>query len=136
MRIGELAEAVNLPTRTIRYYERRGLLAEPQRASNGYRVYDQQTMDRTRFICRAQAAGFTLAEIRSIIDIWAEGASPCSHVAELLEAKLDDVRQRRRQLAAVERVLKELIERGRSFDPADCRDEEICGMLTHPGGGS
>lgn len=129
MKIGELANQAGLPPRTIRYYERRGLLAPPERAPNGYRVYDQAAHDRLRFIGRAQAAGFTLAEIRGVIEIWAAGEAPCSHVAELLESKLGEVRGRRRELAAAERSLRDLLERGRSFDPGDCRDEDICGIL-------
>ncbi|MFV2038669.1 MAG: MerR family DNA-binding protein, partial [Acidimicrobiales bacterium] len=90
-----------MPTRTVRFYERRGLLPEPQRAANGYRVYDDATLSRLRFIRSTQAAGLTLAEIRSIIDIRDSGAAPCTHVDALLDAKLGEVRQRRQQLAVL-----------------------------------
>lgn len=132
MRIGELAHDAGLPSRTIRYYERRGLLAPPERAENGYRVYDEAARDRLRFIRRAQAAGFTLAEIRGVIEVWAEGEPPCAHVADLIESKLAEVRRRRRELAAAERGLSELLERGRNFDPENCRDADICGILAEP----
>lgn len=129
MRIGELADAAGLPTRTIRFYERRGLLPQPDRAPNGYRRYDEPTLSRLRFIRTAQAAGLTLAEIASVLGIRDEGQAPCSHVGGLLEAKLDEVRRRRRQLAALEKELVQLVERAESLDPADCQEGDVCHIL-------
>ena len=127
--IGELADAVGLPTRTVRFYERRGLLPQPQRAPNGYRVYDDAALSRLRFIRSTQAAGLTLAEIRSIIEIRDSGAAPCTHVDTLLDAKLSEVRQRRQQLAALEHELEQLVERSGQLDPADCTEGDICHIL-------
>jgi len=129
MLIGELADAVGLPTRTVRFYERRGLLPPPQRASNGYRVYDDAALSRLRFIRSTQAAGLTLAEIRSIIEIRDSGAAPCTPVDALLETKLSEVRQRRQQLAVFEHELEQLVERSRGLDPADCTEGDICHIL-------
>lgn len=129
MRIGELADAVGLPPRTVRFYERRGLLPEPSRAPNGYRLYEAAAVGRLRFIRTAQAAGLTLAEIGSVLGIRDEGTAPCSHVSALLDAKLDEVRQRQRQLAALEEELGQLIERSDRLDPADCREGDICHIL-------
>ncbi len=129
MLIGELADAVGLPTRTVRFYERRGLLPEPGRAANGYRVYDEATLGRLQFIRSAQAAGLTLAEIRGIIDIRDTGHAPCTHVGDLLGAKLVEIRQRREQLAGMERELEALLERSRRLDPANCGDDDICHVL-------
>lgn len=118
--IGELADAVGLPTRTVAFYERKGLLPEPQRAANGYRVYDEVTFGRLRFIRPAQSAGLSLAEIGSILDIRDTGQAPCTHVGDLLGVKLAEVRQRREQLAGRGRELEVLVERSRCLDPADC----------------
>ena len=109
MLIGELADAVGLPTRTVRFYERRGLLPQPQRAPNGYRVYDDAALSRLRFIRSTQTAGLTLAEIRSIIEISDSGAAPCTHVDALLDTKLTEVRQRRQDLAVLEHELEQLV---------------------------
>lgn len=129
MLIGELADAVGLPTRTVRFYERKGLLLEPQRAPNGYRVYDEVTLGRLRFIRSAQSAGLSLAEIGSILDIRDTGQAPCTHVGDLLGVKLAEVRQRREQLAGMERELEVLVERSRRLDPADCGQGDICHIL-------
>lgn len=130
MLIGQLADALDLPTRTIRFYERKGLLPEPQRADNGYRVYDDTTLARLRFIRTAQAAGLTLAEIASVIHVRDDGTAPCSHVDSLLETKLAEVRDRRRQLAALESELSQLLDRSRQLDPADCTAGEICHIFS------
>lgn len=127
--IGDLSEECGVPTQTIRFYEKRGLLPEPHRQPNGYRVYDKAAIDRIAFIRRAQGAGLTLAEIAGVLDVRAEGRTPCSHVSQLLDAKLSDVDVRMRELRTLRRELTALIDRGEQLDPADCTDGEICHIL-------
>lgn len=133
MRIGELAAAAEIPPETVRYYERRGLLAAPQRSANGYRTYDDIALNQLRFIRTAQAAGLTLAEIRSVIELRNAGTTPCSHVEALLADKLADVRERRQQLFVLEQELAQIIERSSTLDPADCRPDDICHVLATDG---
>ena len=130
MLIGQVADELDVPTRTIRFYERKGLLPEPERATNGYRIYDDTTIARLRFIRNAQAAGLTLAEIASIIHVRHDGTAPCSHVDTLLKTKLGEIRERRRQLTALETELTQLLERSSQLDPADCTAGEICHIFT------
>ncbi len=129
MRIGEAAAAAGVPTQTIRFYERRGLLPQPRRGTNGYREYDTSVLTRLAFIRSGQAAGLTLVEVASILDLRREGAVPCAHVHSLLETKLDDIRSRRRELAALEEELEGLISRSDRLDPADCTDVQICHII-------
>ena len=129
MRIGELAVASGHPTRTIRFYETRGLLPEPTRTANGYRVYIDADRDRLDFIRNAQCAGLTLAEIASIIRLRDDGTRPCSHVNELLDAKLADVQHRLDQLNQLRAELRLLVRRGRTLDPAECTTGDICHIL-------
>lgn len=129
MRIGAVADATGVPAPTIRFYERRGLLAQPRRGRNGYRDYDASTVNQLRFVRRAQAAGLTLVEIASILDLRRQGAVPCAHVQSLLSAKLLDVRARQHELAALERELEDLVVRSRDLDPADCTDQQICHII-------
>jgi len=84
------------------------------------------------FVRTAQAAGLTLAEIGSIIDLRADGNVPCTHVASLIDSKLADVRARISDLTILETELKDLIERGHRLDPADCTDADICHILSAP----
>ena len=133
MLIGELADAADLPSQTIRFYERKGLLPPPERGANGYRTYDESALTRLHFVQTAQAAGLTLAEIGSIIDLRDDGNVPCAHVATLIQSKLSDVGERIKNLARLEAELERVIERSRSLDPADCNDSDICHILTVPG---
>lgn len=129
MRIGEVAVAADVPTQTIRFYERRGLLPQPLRGPNGYREYDASILARLAFIRRGQAAGLTLVEVASILDLRREGAAPCAHVQSLLVTKLRDVQERQRGLAALETELEQLLGRSHELDPADCTDQQICHII-------
>ena len=130
MLIGELAEAVGVTSQAIRFYERKGLLPGAERSANGYRVYDESTLTRLRFIKAAQAAGLTLPEIRSIIDLRGQGTAPCAHVVALIDSKLGDVRARIRRLGTLQAELEALLEHSRLLDPADCADDAICHILS------
>jgi MerR family transcriptional regulator, mercuric resistance operon regulatory protein len=132
MRIGEVAAAAGLPTQTIRFYERKGLLPRPRRGPNGYRVYDAPTLTRLQFIRSGQGAGLTLVEIATILELRGEGATPCAHVRQLLTTKLQDVHTRQRELAALEVELEGLISRSNRLDPADCTDAQICHIIAPP----
>ena len=130
MRIGELAEHAGVHPRTVRFYERLGLLLEPARTPSGYRDYDDRALNRLKFIRNAQAAGLTLNEISGIIQLRDEGTSPCAHVTELLDTKLVHVRHTIKQLRTLEHELVALVHRGRSLDPADCSDDDTCHIFT------
>ena len=67
MKIGEFAHDAGVNVQTVRYYERRGLLPEPDRRPSGYREYGPDALDRLHFIKRAQELGFTLTEIRELL---------------------------------------------------------------------
>ena len=91
MRIGQLADATDTTTKTIRYYESIGLLAEPRRLPSGYREYDEAAIDRLRFIRESQASGLSLAEIQSILELKDAGTTSCEHSAALLQRHLEAV---------------------------------------------
>lgn len=132
MRIGDLASATGVSAQTIRYYERRGLLPTATRESNGYRDYDAAIAGQLRFITAAQAAGLTLTEIGSITALRQAGEAPCAHVSSLLHERLEDVRTRQRELAALESELQQLISASEDLDAADCSAEEVCQVILQP----
>lgn len=132
MRIGQLADAAGLAARTIRFYERQGLLPTPVREANGYRDYDDAALDRLAFIRAAQGAGLTLADIRGVIATRNGGRAPCTHVTELLTAKLEEIHRRREHLDALEGELVLLLDRSRRLDPADCTSRDVCHILRPP----
>ena len=130
MLIGELADRVGVPSQTIRFYERRGLLPAPARAANGYRSYDASAAARVRFIRAGQSAGLSLVQIHSILDLRDHGQAPCAHVAQLIEQRAADVRRRIAELTALQHELDQLRERSRRLDPGDCSDADICHILS------
>ena len=85
MRISELAARTGTTAKTLRFYEESSLLAEPARTQNGYRDYDESAIVRIQFVQAGQSIGLTLAEIRNLIDIREDGASPCSAATDLLD---------------------------------------------------
>src|SRR5947199_10849301 len=92
--IGKLAEAAGVNVQTVRYYEGLGLLPEPIRTASGYRTYGESALKRLRFIKQAQALGFSLEEIKAVLEISNEGKRPCSRVRKLAKAKLAEVDQK------------------------------------------
>lgn len=120
MRIGELAEHAGVTAKTLRFYEAEGLLPDPGRTSSGYRDYDLAAVDRVAFVRAAQAAGFTLRQVREVLAIQDEGLAPCRHVAELVAERLAEVERRLAELEHTRTRLRQLDERTRRLDPADC----------------
>jgi len=106
MTIGRLADQAGVNVETIRYYQRRGLLAEPPRPANGQRHYPPQLVKRVRFIKRAQGLGLTLDEIGSLLDLdesraCAETRELAAHKLEVIESKLADLKAMRKALTAL-----------------------------------
>ncbi len=114
MRIGELAQEVSLPAKTIRYYEEIGLLPPPPRGANGYRAYDASACERLRFVKAAQAVGFSLGEIREILAFRDRGEEPCAHVLDLVDRRSRDIAERIAALQRVQADLRRLAARGRA----------------------
>ena len=129
MLIGELASRGGVTAKTLRFYEKIGVLPEPVRTPAGYRQYSEDSLDRLAFIHAAQAAGLTLAEVRTIITIRDGGSAPCSHVVELLDAKAAALTRQLTELRKLERELVRLRERAVSLDPAACDPRSVCEVL-------
>jgi Hg(II)-responsive transcriptional regulator len=110
MKIGQVATQAGVNIDTLRYYERRGLLAEPERRPSGYRVYPEETVSLIRFIKRAQDLGFTLKEIEELISLRGGDGKRRSEVRALAEAKMQDIDQKLARLQAMRSALFGLIE--------------------------
>lgn len=118
LRIGELAKAGAVNIQTLRYYERRRLLVPVRRRDSGYRVYGEDAAQRLRFIKNAQALGFSLEEIRSLLQLRSGPSVSCERVRGKALAHAREVKERIERLRAIERVLRKLVvtcqRRGRS----------------------
>ena len=129
MRIGELADRGGVTTKTVRYYESIGVLAEPPRTAGGYRDYGAADLERLRFVRDAQATGLSLAEIQSVLEIKDSGARSCEHTRTLLQRHLDDLDEQLERLQGARAELATLAERAEALDPTACTDPNRCQVI-------
>jgi MerR family mercuric resistance operon transcriptional regulator len=104
--IGRLALAADVHIETVRYYQRVGLLREPERPLGGVRRYEHQDLARLQFIRRAKTMGFTLDEIAGLLEL--KGKRACDQTRRLTEHKLLDVRRKLEDLQRLEAELMQL----------------------------
>ncbi len=125
--IGALASATDTKVETIRYYERIGLLPEPARTSGNYRAYTPGHLDRLSFIRRARALGFTLDQVRALLDLSDRKDNDCCAVDTLARDHLTDVDRKIADLKSLRRELNSLLAQCQQGTIADCR---IIGALS------
>ncbi len=114
MTIGQVAQAAGVTTPTLRYYEEEGILSPTARSRAGYRLYDAQAVEQLRFIRSAQAVGFTLDDIRTLLSLDISNTPSCrAEVQGLLTQRLGEVNEKMRVLQRVQAAL------GRALD--QCR---------------
>jgi len=104
--IGQLARAIGVPTSTVRYYERIGLLRPSGRTTGNYRVYGKDALARLRFIRAAQVAGCTLEHIAALLNLRDGTTGVSQAIQTLIEERLSDVEKRMADGRHVQRVLK------------------------------
>ncbi|MBI3950076.1 MAG: heavy metal-responsive transcriptional regulator [Acidobacteria bacterium] len=127
--MGEVAAQAGVNRETVRYYERTGLLKRPERTPAGYRVYPAEAVTRIQFIKRAQSLGFSLDEIREIVNLSRVGRSPCSRVRRLLQEKLEDVNQRIAELMEFRQELAGFLKELESVPDQADSSAHICALI-------
>jgi DNA-binding transcriptional MerR regulator len=105
MNISQLAKAVGVSTDTVRYYEKQGLIKAPERQANGYRSYTEVDVGLLRFVRGAQALGFSLAEIRTILPQVAQGTFGRTEIEQQLKAKMAQIDAHIAQLKTLKKEL-------------------------------
>jgi MerR family mercuric resistance operon transcriptional regulator len=105
---GQLAKKAQVGTETVRYYERRGLIPEPDRRESGYRQYPPETVTRIQFIKHAKELGFSLTEIHELLSLQLNPALSCSEVKKIAEAKIRHIDEKIGKLQRMKRSLTEL----------------------------
>jgi Hg(II)-responsive transcriptional regulator len=106
--IGELAKQAHVNRETVRYYERRRLLAPPPRSPSGYRVFSEETLRRLRFIRHAKALGFSLSEIRELLALRVARIDTCERVRKRVQAKTDEIDRKIKALQDMKEALSSL----------------------------
>ena len=124
MRIGELAGKVGVDAETIRYYEKEGLLPEPERSVNGYRQYGPAHTERLAFTRHCRALDMSLGEIEALLSFVDSPTRNCAHIDELVDSQLARVRSRLKSMRALERQLVALRRQCQSSRPTG-----KCGIL-------
>jgi DNA-binding transcriptional MerR regulator len=128
LKIGEVAKRAGVGVETLRFYERCGLLDQPERTEGGYRLYDARALKTLEFIRRAQTLGFTLEEIKRIIEESRAGQSPCSEVREIVRSRLVELDERMKQMRLYRNALAMTL---KQWDEKGSAKGEFCGLIEH-----
>ncbi|MCP2341567.1 MerR family transcriptional regulator [Actinomadura rupiterrae] len=136
LRSGQVAAAAGVNLQTLRYYERRGLLAEPPRSPGGHRLYPPEAVTVLRMIKTAQRLGFTLEEVADLLDAGSHRhRRPDAGLRERARTKLAEVEQRMTDLETIRGTLRQAIDAG-CDDLLACADQPCCPLpfaeLAHP----
>ncbi|MHB1127226.1 MAG: MerR family transcriptional regulator [Bacillota bacterium] len=111
LKIGKLAEQMNLNPRTLRYYESIGLLIPSARKANGYRIYTEEDASKLRFIIRAKRFGLSLEEIRLLLTPAQQGLCETvqDHTRDFLSRKIEEITQRIDELQLLKKDLVQFL---------------------------
>ncbi|MBW4695549.1 MAG: heavy metal-responsive transcriptional regulator [Lyngbya sp. HA4199-MV5] len=127
LKIGEVAAASGLPVKTIRYYEEIGLLLPTvARSQVGYRLFNEDVLNRLAFIKRAQTLGLTLTEIKTILTVHDEGELPCCEVKQHLQDKVAIVSQQIQALETLQAELNGILSGWQEHPPEHLIAHTIC----------
>jgi DNA-binding transcriptional MerR regulator len=110
VRTSEVAAQAQVSTQALRYYERRGLLPEPERTHSGYRAYTPDAVRVVRFVKRAQQLGFTLDDIEDLLHLADGGLASCEEARTMARIRIADLQQRINELAGMRDVLTQLVD--------------------------
>jgi Cu(I)-responsive transcriptional regulator len=121
MNIGELARVTDTKAETIRYYERIGLMPAPPRTAGNYRDYSGAHVSRLTFTRRARDLGFSIEQIRALLDLADQKEQSCAAVDAIAREHLAEVKRKLADLAALRRELDSLIGQCRHGTVAECR---------------
>ncbi len=125
MTVGKLAQTTGVNVETVRFYEREGLLPEPDRTSGGHRLYSDSDVQRLRFIQRAKDVGFTLKEINDLLFLRASDLATCGDVGDMARRKLAEIERKLALLSDMRNHLAALVEEC----PGGERSAECCNIL-------
>lgn len=117
--IGKLAKMTQVTIDSIRFYERRGLIAEPNRSESNYRRYTLDAASRLRFIKKAQTLGFSLDEIKDLLNLHNDPKASKADVKARAESKIFDIQQKILDLNKMLKALKQLSELCNGQGPID-----------------
>lgn len=110
VRTSEVAAQAQVNSQTLRYYERRGLLPQPERTHSGYRTYTADAVRVVRFVKRAQQLGFTLDEVEELLHVAQGGPASCEEAKAMARTRIADLQHRIEELAGMRDGLTRLVD--------------------------
>jgi len=119
MNIGEIANATDLPAKTIRYYEDIGLI-RPARAENGYRSYSDQDLHKLRFLGRSRALGFSIEDCRALMALYEDKGRASAEVRQIARRHLAEIESKITDLRAMRDTLTHLVDTCAGDNRPDC----------------
>ncbi|MBL1210731.1 heavy metal-responsive transcriptional regulator [Geminocystis sp. GBBB08] len=133
LKIGEIAKQTRVSVGTLRYYETLNLLQPIQRRENGYRYYELDAVKVVQFIKKAQSLGFSLEEIRQIIEVRNYGKPPCELVQNLLDKKIEELTTQIKQMISFKAELENYRETWRinNLNVTYKKTKEICPLIAN-----
>lgn len=120
MNISEAARRSGLSSKTIRYYEEIGLIAQATRGANGYRQYGQAAIEELQFLARARDVGFDLDECRQLLELHRDSARQSRHARSLVLEKSAQLQERIDSLRAMQQVLQDMASRCHGDEGPEC----------------
>ena len=126
LKIGEVSRRAGVGIETLRFYEKSGLIDRPGRTESGYRLYDESVLERLSFVKKAQMLGFTLDEIKQLIDHKRAGLNPCAEVRQIVTIRLEQLNERIEQMVRYRAELRAALREWGETGEADGR---VCGLI-------
>lgn len=119
MNIGDVAARAGLPAKTIRYYEKIGLIS-PDRGEHGYRRFTETHLHKLAFLARARSLGFSIEDCRMLLSLWEDRARASADVKAVAEKHLSEIDEKMAELAKMRQSLSDLVTRCAGDDRPDC----------------
>ncbi|SRR5207249_932506 len=129
MKIGELATSAGVSVQAVRYYERYGLLRKPERTPSRYRVYRDRDLFQLRFILKAKTLGFTLDEIKRVLELRQKQTCPCGEVLRFAEERLHRVEAEIDKLSKFRNRLRGAVKQWRNSPKSKLPGDAICVLI-------
>ncbi|MBM7334458.1 MAG: MerR family DNA-binding protein [Alcanivorax sp.] len=129
MRVTDLARRADTTAETVRHYTELGLLRPDRDPANGYRRYGGDDLRRLRFALKARGLGFTLGDVRALIEESESGATPCPKVRALIETRLQEVEARIQELRGLSDRMHAAVAAWENAPDCRLEDGRVCGLI-------
>ncbi len=129
MMVTELARAASVTPHVVRHYTRIGLLKPFRNEENGYKLYNRNDLHRLMFIRRAKYLGYTLADIRGILDEARHGSSPCPHVRRIIQKRIEENRLKLAELTRLQDRMEDALDEWRSLPDGMPDGDSVCYLI-------